>query len=864
MASQAIHRPMVPLAGGLIVGCAVGVWFPGHWHVAVPVAVVVLALVVAGARGGRHQLAAPLTLVVVLGYLSIQPWMAPSLEPGHAARFVDQGPVPIAGRVVDAPRTAAGRQKLYLDLSDPGRRSAPGPTGGRIRLTVQGLTPSLARGDFIQFTARLRAPRNFSNPGGFDYRRYLLLRGVQATAWVAAEKLQWAPENPSWRPAAALSRFRRQIHRLLHRQLEPDTAAVLAALTIGDRSRIDEGLRSAFNRVGVGHLLAISGLHVGIVAGLVYALLGRGFSRLSFLLERGLSRQAAAVGTLAAVWGYALLAGLSPSTQRAALMISAWLGAGFVERERDLANTLALAALIILVIHPPALFGVSFQLSFLAVAWIVAGFSVRSAPTADPAEEAPGWTLRMARRARQFFLVSLWATLGTLPVVMATFNQVPLVGLPANFIFVPVIGMGVVPVALAGTLLAAASPPLAGVAFQIAGALLSPTLELMRAVAQWPASALTTFTPRPEEMVLYYAALGLVLAWRRWPATATARRCRIAMLVLVLTGAVADGLYWGHRRFWHSDLRVTMLDVGQGSAAVLELPGGAVAMVDGGGFSDNRIFDVGRSVLAPFLRYQKIRTIDLVVLTHANADHLNGLLYVLAHFPVGRVWSNHQAVDTFGYRQFVEIIEDRQIPWPAFERLPRRRRLGEARIEVLHPPKGPVPGNGDANNDSIVLRVSTAHGAILLTGDIEVPAESSLVSRAAGDVAADVLLVPHHGSRHSSSATLLAAVQPREAIISCGWKNRYRLPHPDVLDRLEACGARVWRTDRHGALTVVIDARGVAVIPFLDGDDPAMQCGRAPTNQKLGSFFVHGYAQLHENIPENFCHAKWLPDPGRG
>ena len=372
---------MVPLAGALMIGCVAGARFPGHWSAALLTAAVASAVVAVGVRAGRHQLAAPLLLITALGYLSLQPWMAPPPGPGNAARFVEQGPVPMAGHVIDTPRTVAGRQKLYLELIDPGRRNKPGPTSGRIRLTVQGLSPALARGDRVQFAARLRAPRNFNNPGGFDYRRYLMLRGVQATAWVAAEKLQWSPGRPSRRLPVALDRFRQQIHRLLQRQPDPDTAAVLAALTIGDRSRIDEGLRSAFNRVGVGHLLAISGLHVGIVAGLVYALLWQGFSRLSFLLDRGLARQAASFGTLAAVWGYALLAGLSPSTQRAAVMISAYLGAGFLERERDLANTLALAALVILVIHPPALFGVSFQLSFLAVAWIVAGIGVAAAPT---------------------------------------------------------------------------------------------------------------------------------------------------------------------------------------------------------------------------------------------------------------------------------------------------------------------------------------------------------------------------------------------------------------------------------------------------------------------------------------------------
>jgi competence protein ComEC len=186
----------------------------------------------------------------------------------------------------------------------------------------------------------------------------------------------------------------------------------------------------------------------------------------------------------------------------------------------------------------------------------------------------------------------------------------------------------------------------------------------------------------------------------------------------------------------------------------------------------------------------------------------------------------------------VETIERRRIPWPAFERLPRRSRLGDACIEVLHPPQGAVTVTGDANNNSIVLRVSTAGGAMLLTGDIELAAELSLLSRTPRHLAADVLLVPHHGSRTSSSATLLAAVQPRDAIVSCGWKNRYRMPHPEVIGRLEALGARIWRTDWHGAITVTIDADGVAVTPFLAADDDPPPRARASVNPKSAASLV--------------------------
>jgi competence protein ComEC len=823
---------MVPLAGVLMIGCAVGVWHPGHWITALLGAAAALVAVAVGVKKNRWQLAAPMALIAALGYLSAQPWMAPPFRSGHAVHYVDQGTVPIAGRVVDSPRVATGRQKLHLDLIPPGGPDAPGPRRGRIRVTVQGLAPAFARGDILRFSARLRSPRNFHNPGGFDYRRYLSFQGVRATAYTTADEVERSAAGTDSGVAGMAERFRRRVGALLEANFPRDSAAVLAALTVGDQSRIDDDLRTAFNRVGVGHLLAISGLHVAIVAALMYGLLRRLFGWMPLLLERGWTKKAAALASAIAVWGYAVLAGMSPSTERAALMVSVYLGAMLIDRERDLPNTLALAALVVIGLHPPSLFSISFQLSFLAVAWILVGCQPK-APKADPDEEAaPSWLRRWVRWLwnwmRQCFLVSLWATLGTMPVVMQTFQQVSLVGIAANFIFVPVMGILVVYPALAGTALVPISTSLALCGFHLADLLLAPCLDLLDIMAAWPWSAVATFTPRAEEIVLFYAALGIGAAWRRWPAAGGVPPWRAALAALVLAGWTVDGLYWGHRRFWHSDLRATVLDVGQGSAAVLELPGGAVAIVDGGGFSDNRIFDVGRAILAPFLRYQKICAVDLVVLTHANADHLNGLLFVLEHFPVGQVWSNHQGAETFGYRQFVDTIERRRIPWPAFERLPRRSRLGDAGIEMLHPAPGPGPPTGDANNDSIVLRVSTPYGAILLTGDIEAPAEQAFLSRIGGKAAADVLLVPHHGSRTSSSASLLEVVHPKEAIISCGWRNRYRMPHREVIGRLEACGARIWRTDRQGALTVVIDNGGVTVTPFLTREDPVAPDGVAP------------------------------------
>ena len=822
MATEAIHRPMLPLAVALAAGIATGAWIPGRWIEAGVLAAGSVLVVIRGTTEGRHQVAAPLILIVALGYLSLQPWLTPRLGPGHAARFVDGPPVTVHGTVVSEPRMTAGRQKFVLALFRPKGTRPAGPDRGWIRVTVQGAFPFILRGDVLSFAARLRSLRNFNNPGGFDYRRHLFLQTVRATAYVNADQVQRrVPANGDGSSGGGLARFRRRVAALVGGAADPDSAAVLTALTIGDRRRLTEDLRDVFNRTGVGHLLAISGLHVGIVAALVFWLWARALIWCPFMLERAWTTKAAALGSAAAVWGYSLLAGLSPSTQRAALMVSAYLAALMIERDADLPSTLALAALTILVVHPPALFGISFQLSFAAVAWILIG--MHPGPEAGPTRPQ-GVIARLRGRAAQFFRVSFWAIAGTLPLVMQAFNQISLVGLGANFIFVPWIGMLAAPLALAGTVLALVSAPAAALVFSASAALLAPALALLRVLADWPLSALATFTPRAVEIAIYYAALAAAMAWLRGRhatgAGAAAWRRRVLAGSLVALALLADVLYWGHRRCWHRDLCATVLDVGQGAATVLELPGGAVMLVDGGGFADNAVFDMGQRVVAPFLRYQKISTIDVMVLTHPNADHLNGLLYVLDHFAVGEVWSNHETADTLGYRHFCETIARRRLHWPPFADLSRCRSVGQARVELLYPPPDfqrriAVQPWRSGNNSSLVLRVSAGGRSILLCGDIQALAESELAAVHGAALESTALLVPHHGSRTSTGATLLEAVRPRAALISCGWRNRYGMPHREVLRRLAQHGVSVWRTDLDGAIRLSFDERHLAVRPFL-------------------------------------------------
>ena len=442
----AYYRPAIPITLSLMAGILLTQSLPG---LVIPALFMLLASAVRLAsclRRDRPARWSPLLATMAAGYLAMVPWVSPVHGPGHLAHFLDTGYWRIRGTVADSPIVRYGRSRLLLDVDTLSRDEESQPVRGRIQLTVMG-EANLDQGDQVTFPARIRAFRNFQNPGGFDYRRHMAFEGIQGSAWVKAEKIQPSGKRPR-------SPARQLIHAARHRLAQmidsaggdaaADEKAVLKALVFGDRSGIDDRLRERFNRAGVGHLLAISGLHVGIVATLAFAVFGWTFALFPPLLWRGWGRQWAAAATLVPVLAYGLLAGMSPSTQRAEFMVTVFLAALILGRSQDVLNTLAVAAMVILVFFPPALFSISFQLSFAAVLAIVYGLEkigVAEAPARSPVRRA-------GRGLAGFVLVSALAIAGTAPVVLLHFNQTSVVGIAANLFLVPLVGFVVVPAGL--------------------------------------------------------------------------------------------------------------------------------------------------------------------------------------------------------------------------------------------------------------------------------------------------------------------------------------------------------------------------------------------------------------------------------
>ncbi|HHP7236754.1 MAG TPA: DNA internalization-related competence protein ComEC/Rec2 [Desulfobacterales bacterium] len=834
MTAAAYARPLIPLVVALATGLAAGCRLPGLILPAMFAIAPAAGRVGMQVRRRKPACFAPLFLFFLLGYLSLQPWLVPNLPAEHVVHLVGASKQRFAARLVTEPRSSGRRTRCVAALEHTLPAGAAGRRViGRIRLTLFDAPPGLRRGDRIAFSGRMRSFKNFNNPGGFDYRRYMAFQNIRVSSWCSGRQVEVLERRDR---ASPLDRFRQRTRNLIDAAAAGDANAILRTLVLGDRSGVRPELSSAFQRTGVSHLLAISGLHIGIIATAAFFLLRWFFSRFERFLWQASVRQHAAFWAFLPAAAYALIAGMSPSTQRALIMVGVFLAAFPLRKTHDLINTVSIAALVILIVHPPSLFSISFQLSFAAVLAIVLGMQALLPFSPGSETSRPRWR-RLANKVLRFVAVSIFATLGTLPLIMTTFNQVSLIGIAANCLFVPWIGFGVVPPALAATFSQPFSSWMAHGLMQAAAVMLNFCLPVVEWLAGRPFAAIQTMALSGLEIACYYLVFGLATAWlhHRIITGSTAaehaavrevsgagllaavrRRWIRAGLVFALLVLGADVLYWVHQRHFCRDLRITVLDVGEGSAALVEMPGGGCMLIDGGGFSDNAAFDVGAGIVAPYLRQRKIRTVDTMVLSHPDSDHLNGLLYIAAHFRVGAMWSNGQSTPTLGYRRLMEIISERQIPHPAYADLPQLHRTRDLVIELLHPPPDfakqiGAGRNDDANNHSVVVKLSCGSTSFLFPGDIEAAAEAELIAAAGAKLPSDVLLVPHHGSATSSTSEWIDTVTPKLAVISVRERYRRKLPHPDVLQRYTARGARLLRTDRHGAVRLISDGRHIEV-----------------------------------------------------
>jgi competence protein ComEC len=802
-------RPAIPLLFALISGIVAGYHFPGGKFPAAIIALVCSAALIYNITRSKTARLSPLFLFCCLGYLALLFWTAPSFSPGHIVHYQDNIPRRIEGTVSEEPVKRNRRTSLYMDVLSLAQDGKALPVEGRIRVTLMGDSLNLKAGDRLSFVSRIRSIRNFNNPGGFDYERFMAFKKIHGSAYTREDRIKIIGSSEREFFRNLLAPLRRDIGRLIETRSRGRTAGVLKALIVGDKTDMDTETRNAFNRLGLGHLLAISGLHIGIVATLAFFLFQRLFSFFPYFVTHARVIKAAAVVSIFPVLLYGLISGMSPSTQRAVIMVCIFLAAFRFEKEHDPLNTLAVAALAILICNPPSLFSISFQLSFTAVTFIFLGLGYLPVKYRTNSSGILKW----ANRVIVFLGVSFLAILGTLPLVMHYFNLFSFVGLPANCFAVPLIGFMAVPMGLLAAFCYPLSEPLAALGVDLASAILDPGIRLILSLSEYDFVSATTITPSLVEICCYYLIFSGILFFRKSRGT----KIILAAAVLVL---MLDISYWTHRRWFSDEFKVTALDVGQGSAVLLEFPKGDTMMIDGGGFSDNASFDVGERIVAPYLLRNKIRTVDTLVLTHPNADHLNGLIHIAKNFHVKTIWTNGQKADTLGYKALMAAIKQHNIPAPGFNTLARTRMINGVEIKILHPsrdfnPDGILAAQKGTNDNSIVIKARYGESAFLFPGDITIPGERDLLATSAGVLSADVLFSPHHGSKSSSSTAFLDRVHPGYVIICAGWKNRFHFPHPSVLKKYRDRGGIILRTDLNGAIRVISNGKDLIFKPTI-------------------------------------------------
>ena len=798
-----------------------------------------LTLCVAGWIIGGFRLAVLVSLlsgVFLAGNLTLQRVYAPDFPAHHLRQLALPQKVVLEGWLFREPERGPARGRLYLEAQRVWQDGQPRPATGKVLVTVRHLQGPWQYGDVLRLPLKLRIPRNFQTPGSFDYAGYLARRDIYLTAFVWDDTEKDTKIEPIGRRGTWLRHWiedtRRTVGAFFDAQLSDTPATILRALIIGDKSRLDPELRDSFTRVGVAHVLAISGLHIGLVAMLAYWAWRWLLARSQYLLLMWSVPKLAAFLTLPVVLLYAGLAGGSVSTVRAVVMVAVFLSALLLDKEEEAFRSLALAALIVSLVWPGAVLDISFQLSFVAVLAIFLGlYRFRTwrenrdkGREGDPSQ----WRQRLLRRAGLYCLVTLSATVGTLPLVATHFHIVSLLGLLANLLVVPLLGsvpvvLGLTSAALARLLvnprfpfrtafvlgLASAAlvflyPRAAAWLVSGAGAVVSLGVWMVEAIAALPFAAVHSVTFTLFEIILFYT-LCISLLFYSYIQRPRLRRVLFACLFGLM---LCDGLYWVSQRYFQTDLRVSFLDVGQGDAAVVEFPGSHVMVIDAGGFL-SQTFDSGRAIVAPFLWQRKIGHVDTLVLSHPNLDHYGGLEFLAEHFGVTSFWFNGEdRSDSQRFKRLMAIVQEHDIQTHTLCRDTPDREIGGVRIQILHPPCGQT--GLDTNDASLVLRLSHGEVDFLFSGDVERAGERALLARPAR-LESDILKVPHHGSRSSSTRPFLEAVSPQVAIASLGHNNRFRFPAPEVVERYEQQGVELLRTDQVGTVTVRSDGKSYRV-----------------------------------------------------
>jgi len=693
------------------------------------------------------------------------------------------------GKLYKSVSRGQNRDFLYVKVNRVAYQNEEKKIKGNLRVTIPHSAEfpeplDLFTHDKVKVSARLLSDKGYRNFKGFSLKNYMKRQNIHRRAFSKSPLLVKKLEGKSYSLFHFISVLRRKLQEKIEQYFSSAASGpissqgtVLEALLIGERGRMDASITTSLQKAGLYHLFAISGAHIAIISFLLFSILRllRFPARFSYVL------------VMAFLVFYATLVEGRPSVIRATIMSLAFLLGKLIWKDVNLLNTISISAFFLLLFNPFSLFDSGFQLTFAATLSIILFFP-----------RIMKFLPRLPLRISEIFAISLTAQLGVLPFVASTFNRVTFSSLALNYAALPLIGVimasGFIFLPLSFISPFLAQPFAEGINFLI-------TLFLSSTHLLEHVSFISYRIPTPHFVIVigYFSCLlFLLLPPKIKKQTLISLPCFLIFFILLITYPFPS---------LSKNLKLTFIDVGQGDSILVEFPGSKKMLIDGGGIPGNR-FDIGERVVSPFLWSKGIKKIHYLILTHAHPDHLNGLEAVARNFRIGQVWEAFSPLENQKYAEFKESLS----PNIAQKRYFRGHlsHSGKVKIEILHPERGEPLVKTVDNEQSLVLRMTYGRTSYLLASDIGRWSEEEIIKESK-ELESLLLKSPHHGSNSSSSQEFLENVSPQIIVISVGEGNWYGLPDQEVLARYEKLGAKIFRTDLHGAVEVSSDGQRLFV-----------------------------------------------------